>query len=221
MSYSPTLGRFLEQDPERYTDSLNLYQAYRSNPLAFVDPMGTDSRAATQPTVNPLDKDKEDAGTSTNGPPGVNCLIWACNTSMGGRDAGFLAFGNDTKLQDAVTANGYQALIDAWEKILKDKNLGYRTDKAECPCGEHLVAMYGRVTKGNWLGFGAGQFDFHFTTQAPDGSWTGKDGWPGGLQSFPAGSDMTKQSFSGFNTTFLGYYCIKGPARNSAADINK
>lgn len=111
-------------------------------------------------------------------------------------------------------------MTDAFERILKDKNLGYKTDKPECPCGEHLVAMYGRVTK-SVLGFGGGLYDFHFTTQASDRSWTGKDGWDGGLQSFPAGTDMSKQGFSGFKTTFLGYYCIKGPARNSAADIDQ
>jgi len=42
-AYDPTLGRFLQQDPMGYVDGANLYQMERSNPLAFADPMGTDS----------------------------------------------------------------------------------------------------------------------------------------------------------------------------------
>lgn len=38
--YHPELGRFLQQDPNGYEDSLNLYQAFNMNPVNFVDPMG-------------------------------------------------------------------------------------------------------------------------------------------------------------------------------------
>lgn len=44
MSFSPTLGRFLERDPEEYVDGLNAYEYERSNPLKYVDPMGTQAR---------------------------------------------------------------------------------------------------------------------------------------------------------------------------------
>lgn len=40
MSYDTTLGRWLEQDPIGYDDSMNLYQAYRSSPLVALDPTG-------------------------------------------------------------------------------------------------------------------------------------------------------------------------------------
>lgn len=43
MSYSPTLGRFLQQDPLGYVDGMNLYQMEGSNPVNRVDPLGTDS----------------------------------------------------------------------------------------------------------------------------------------------------------------------------------
>jgi RHS repeat-associated protein len=38
--YSPTHGRFLQQDPKGYTDSFNLYEAFGSQPLNTVDPTG-------------------------------------------------------------------------------------------------------------------------------------------------------------------------------------
>jgi hypothetical protein len=41
MGYSPTLGRFLERDPEEYVDGMNLYQSELSNPTNHLDPLGT------------------------------------------------------------------------------------------------------------------------------------------------------------------------------------
>jgi len=38
--YSPTLGRFLNQDPIGYKDSMNLYQYVGGNPVNYVDPLG-------------------------------------------------------------------------------------------------------------------------------------------------------------------------------------
>jgi RHS repeat-associated protein len=38
--YHPKLGRFLQQDPNGYEDSLNTYQAFGMNPVNFVDPFG-------------------------------------------------------------------------------------------------------------------------------------------------------------------------------------
>jgi hypothetical protein len=40
MSYSPTLGRFLERDPIGYDDGMNPYQFVHSNPVRFLDPSG-------------------------------------------------------------------------------------------------------------------------------------------------------------------------------------
>lgn len=48
MSYSPTLGRFLETDPIGYDDGMNRYQYVGSNPSARADPFGLEG-AATQP----------------------------------------------------------------------------------------------------------------------------------------------------------------------------
>jgi RHS repeat-associated protein len=38
--YHPVLGRFLQQDPMGYEDSLNTYQAFGMNPVNFTDPFG-------------------------------------------------------------------------------------------------------------------------------------------------------------------------------------
>ncbi len=40
--YDPVMGRFLQNDPMGYHDSMNLYQAFNMNGVNFVDPMGED-----------------------------------------------------------------------------------------------------------------------------------------------------------------------------------
>jgi uncharacterized protein RhaS with RHS repeats len=40
MSYSPTIGRFLERDPIEYDDGANVYQYVGGNPIARTDPLG-------------------------------------------------------------------------------------------------------------------------------------------------------------------------------------
>src|SRR5262249_32261969 len=42
--YDPSLGRFISQDPEGYTDSPNLYQAFLNDSVNVMDPMGTDDQ---------------------------------------------------------------------------------------------------------------------------------------------------------------------------------
>jgi hypothetical protein len=53
MSYSPTLGRWIQTDPEGYVDGLNLQEYVRSNPVGMVDPAGTAAQATGQPTTQP------------------------------------------------------------------------------------------------------------------------------------------------------------------------
>jgi RHS repeat-associated protein len=40
-AYSPILGRFLQQDPLGYHDSMCLYQFVNNNPVCFIAPFGT------------------------------------------------------------------------------------------------------------------------------------------------------------------------------------
>jgi len=54
MSYSPTLGRWLERDPAGYVDGANLYEALNSDPIGYVDPMGLQAgNTTTQPVAQP------------------------------------------------------------------------------------------------------------------------------------------------------------------------
>ena len=51
MSYSPTIGRWMEQDPENYVDGPNLYRMELSNPVNRLDPAGTQTQPSTQPSA--------------------------------------------------------------------------------------------------------------------------------------------------------------------------
>jgi RHS repeat-associated protein len=46
--YSPTLGRWTQQDPAGYIDGPSRYQALRSNPTSYVDPLGLRASGLTQ-----------------------------------------------------------------------------------------------------------------------------------------------------------------------------
>jgi hypothetical protein len=50
MSYSPSLGRFVQQDPLNYPDGMNRYEWERSGPLDSTDANGLQSGPTTQPT---------------------------------------------------------------------------------------------------------------------------------------------------------------------------
>jgi RHS repeat-associated protein len=52
--YSPTLGRWVQQDPfgGAYIDGANLYQLERDRPVALVDPRGTDGETIAQGFVD-------------------------------------------------------------------------------------------------------------------------------------------------------------------------
>jgi RHS repeat-associated protein len=39
-AYDPLLGKFLHRDPAAYADGPDLYEAFRSNPLVYLDPSG-------------------------------------------------------------------------------------------------------------------------------------------------------------------------------------
>lgn len=43
--YSPTLGRFMQRDPEGYGDGMNVYAYVQLNPINFLDPYGLDRQS--------------------------------------------------------------------------------------------------------------------------------------------------------------------------------
>lgn len=59
--YDPKHGRWLQRDPERYVDGMNLYQYVKSRPTVYVDWRG---RQATRPTTRP-----PGTGPSAGSPP--------------------------------------------------------------------------------------------------------------------------------------------------------
>ena len=56
MSYSPTLGRWLEDDKGGYVDGNNLYQMESSDPVSLLDPMGSQAK---KPTTRPAAPDQK------------------------------------------------------------------------------------------------------------------------------------------------------------------
>ncbi len=46
--YDAKNGRFLQRDPAGYVDGMNLYEAFKNNPLRWVDPFGAKNTAAYQ-----------------------------------------------------------------------------------------------------------------------------------------------------------------------------
>src|SRR5262249_11744552 len=56
--YDPLKGRFLQRDPLRYADGLNLYEYARSNPIFYMDPTGLSIRSWVVGEVGTMLNDK-------------------------------------------------------------------------------------------------------------------------------------------------------------------
>ena len=54
MGYSPVLGRWMEQDPLRYSDGANLYQFLGSHVVKYVDPQGLTFSQKPAPSPRPI-----------------------------------------------------------------------------------------------------------------------------------------------------------------------
>lgn len=94
MGYSPTLGRWLEQDSKGYADGMNLYEFVRSGPISYVDPMGTShlqypyppaggggtalaSTQPSQPTTYPVTQPSPQQQSGPQIPPGTpSDAVW-------------------------------------------------------------------------------------------------------------------------------------------------
>lgn len=53
MAYSPTLGRWMQQDPAGYVDGLDLYEEEGGNPTAGLDPSGLSLRKTKPNGIDP------------------------------------------------------------------------------------------------------------------------------------------------------------------------
>jgi hypothetical protein len=106
MSYSPSLGRWLQQDPLGYVDGANLYQSFDDNPINQSDPEGLEDTSNTAPKAQVVfgDDHPERAylkwkGAQVNVPQGLNVYtyvnmewqIFDCNACAAGQE---LASGN-------------------------------------------------------------------------------------------------------------------------------
>lgn len=49
MAYSPTLGRWMQQDPVGYMDGANSYQVVMDSPVNYVDPLGLETKVIINP----------------------------------------------------------------------------------------------------------------------------------------------------------------------------
>ncbi|HWL92724.1 MAG TPA: RHS repeat-associated core domain-containing protein, partial [Phycisphaerae bacterium] len=66
-SYSPDLGRWLQQDPIGYEGGFNLYEYVRSSPMRWIDPLGLDGRdQGWNDDSADLDAAINDAGNKTH-----------------------------------------------------------------------------------------------------------------------------------------------------------
>jgi hypothetical protein len=107
MSYDPTLGRWLEADPEGYIDGNNRYLAERASSVSIVDPFGLKGVPEIGPFDAPalIDPGYQDIQLDSVSKDGVNNFIDKYILHDAWSET-FLAFANDTnrRLND-VAAN--------------------------------------------------------------------------------------------------------------------
>ena len=72
MSYSSTLGRWMQQDPAGYVDGISLYESYKSAPMTLNDPDGLETGSVGEPAAAPT---TVPAGPTTrpSGPATTTC----------------------------------------------------------------------------------------------------------------------------------------------------
>jgi hypothetical protein len=144
----------------------------------------------------------------------VNCAIWATrNVNLGSPDpiAGTKA-GNYKQVPPWLTpdeaeqwvSGNMQYLYDAWHEQIKnykgfawDENIG-------APPGFMKIMIYRRRPDKKW--------DHHIITQAPDGSWTEKDGWGSGVK-------ITNHEWELGKGRYVGCFIVPGHKRPSGTAL--
>lgn len=118
MSYHPAIGRFLERDPIGYDDGLNPYEADRSNPNSFTDPMGTAAEPTTTVSPQPIGIRP---GVKTLTPP-PRGLRYGIPLPVALDEMGVQ--GEVRKIFDDLTRDGCRGLTkamlwDAWDQFMR------------------------------------------------------------------------------------------------------
>lgn len=142
MSYSPTLGRWMQTDPIGYADGLNLQEFVRSNPPNLLDPNGTASVAVTP-----------DTGSVNEDEPWIGAA-WASYISVpndGDNNPGYVRFGlvkvDCTCTEDCDGSFEVQCTVTFKLQIhlrnVEDKQVIERID------GERVLTDEGRLVYGH------------------------------------------------------------------------
>jgi len=122
MSYSPTLGRFLETDPARYIDGPNLYQMEDGRPTNLVDPLGLDPKEALPGGGHLFDRPRWDDPIPRSGSP----VIWKGGPNGGGAQGNYDHITWAIPTQEGTIAH----YVFTWEEY-------------DCPCngGKRLTGL--------------------------------------------------------------------------------
>lgn len=124
MSFSPNLGRWLQQDPLAYVDEMNLYQSFDNNPVNKLDPEGLEDTSNSAPKAQvAFDKEHPERavlnwqGAKLDLPQGLNVYTYV-NMQWEIFDCQACAAGQ------ALTRGSYQFWFEGYLQSAAHINLG-------------------------------------------------------------------------------------------------
>jgi RHS repeat-associated protein len=187
--YDPSAGRFLSEDPLRYSIGPNFYAYVANDPVGQIDPTGLQQQGA--PIYNPVPWN-DPSHTHTN-----NCYSYACNQLHPPGPWNKPQPGDGAGLPPVNFSNCIQIKVAARADGLKNGKNG------ECPCGFYKVRLYFTP---NFAG--SSYPDYHWYRQDSNGGWSSKHGWePVGPQ-LPNTSAVDKDALSWGYGVFCGTMCV-------------